>query len=178
MKQKTRLPLFAISLATVTAIGAPDLFCTTAFGQAAAGSPSLPSTAQQAPDASDQAKSDVDLGNTEVLSDTRGVNFNPYLKEILRTIYGHWTGLLPEEARTPTLAKGETDIRFTITPNGEIITMHLDASTHDVALNQAAWGAIASAQQLPPLPAAFTGPNLELRVRFRVNMEAAGSGKS
>ena len=49
----------------------------------------------------------------DVLSDTRGVNFSPYLKEVLPAIRGRWIALLPEQARPPTSAIGETDVRFT-----------------------------------------------------------------
>ena len=42
----------------------------------------------------------------DVLSDTRGVNFSPYLKEILPAIRGRWVALLQEQAHPPTSAKG------------------------------------------------------------------------
>ena len=111
----------------------------------------------------------------EILSDTRGVDFQPYLKQILGQIYGQWIRFIPEKARKPTLAKGETEIRFTILPNGQIGAMHLDASTHDTEMNKAAWGAITSVKQYPQLPASFTGPDLELRVHFRVNLPAVSA---
>ena len=37
----------------------------------------------------------------DVLSDTMGVDFNPYLRRILREIYNTWLPLIPEEARPP-----------------------------------------------------------------------------
>lgn len=113
---------------------------------------------------------DAGGGAAEILSDTRGVNFQPYIKQILQEIYTQWTHLLPDEAHPPTLAKGETDIRFKILPDGQIGAMLLDGNTHDESLNKAAWGAVAEVKQFPPLPATFTGPHLELRVRFRVNL--------
>ncbi len=107
----------------------------------------------------------------DVLSDTMGVDFNPYLRKILRQIYVTWLPLIPEEARPPLNKQGTTLIRFSILPNGEIGSMHLDGSSHDDALNRAAWGSITGVGQFPPLPPEFHGPNLELRIHYLVNKD-------
>lgn len=107
----------------------------------------------------------------EILSDTQGVNFQPYLGRIMRLIYQQWLPLLPEEARPPLNKQGATLIRFTINPDGTISAMHLDGSTHDDALNRAAWGSITGVGQFPPLPKQFHGPNLELRIHYSVNQD-------
>ncbi len=105
----------------------------------------------------------------DVLSDTMGVNFDPYLKKIIREIYNTWLPLIPEEARPPLNKQGVTEIRFTILPDGHIGAMHLDGSSHDDAINRAAWGSITGVGQFPPLPSEFHGPNLELRIHYLVN---------
>ncbi len=105
----------------------------------------------------------------DVLSDTMGVNFDPYLKKIIREIYNTWLPLIPEEARPPLNKQGITQIRFIILPDGRIGGMFLDGSTHDDALNRAAWGSITGVGQFPPLPSEFHGPNLELRIHYLVN---------
>lgn len=105
----------------------------------------------------------------EILSDTQGVNFQPYLARIMREIYDTWIPLIPEEARPPLRKQGTTQIRFTINPDGTIAAMHLDGSTHDDALNRAAWGSITGVGQFPPLPKEFHGPNFELRIHYLVN---------
>jgi outer membrane biosynthesis protein TonB len=109
------------------------------------------------------------MGGVEVLSDMQGVNFDAYLQRIKREIYDQWIPLLPEEARPPLRKSGVTQIRFVILPDGNIGAMHLDGSTHDDALNRAAWGSILGVGQFPPLPSQFHGPNLELRFSFFVN---------
>lgn len=106
----------------------------------------------------------------EVLSDTQGVDFGPYLRRILGDIRRTWIPLIPEEARPPLNKQGETLIRFTILPDGRIGAMHLDGSTHDQAIDRAAWGGIVGVGQFPPLPASFHGPQLELRIDFLVNI--------
>lgn len=105
----------------------------------------------------------------DVLSDTMGVNFGPYLTRILREIKATWLPLIPEEARPPLNKQGETLIRFTILPDGHIGAMYLDGSTHDDAINKSAWGSITGVGQFPPLPKEFRGPNLELRIHYLVN---------
>jgi outer membrane biosynthesis protein TonB len=105
----------------------------------------------------------------DVLSDTMGVNFEPYLKKIIREIYNTWLPLIPEEARPPLNKSGETQIRFIILPNGKIGGMVLEGSTHDDAINRAAWGSITGVGQFPPLPGEFHGPDLELRIHYLVN---------
>jgi TonB family protein len=107
----------------------------------------------------------------EILSDTQGVNFQPYLQRIIRLIYAQWIPLLPEEARPPLNKRGTSQIRFTINPDGTIAAMHLDGSSHDVALDKAAWGSITGVGQFPPLPKQFHGPNLELRIHYLVNQD-------
>lgn len=105
----------------------------------------------------------------DILSDTMGVDFNPYLRRILHDIYVTWLPLIPEEARPPLNKQGETLIRFTILPDGRIGAMHLDGSTQDQAIDRAAWGSITGVGQFPPLPKEFHGPNLELRIHYFVN---------
>ena len=105
----------------------------------------------------------------DILSDTMGVDFNPYLRRILHDIYVTWLPLIPEEARPPLNKQGETLIRFSILPDGRIGAMRLDGSTQDQALDRAAWGSITGVGQFPPLPKEFHGPNLELRIHYLVN---------
>jgi outer membrane biosynthesis protein TonB len=113
--------------------------------------------------------SPLNMGGAEVLSDTQGVDFDPYLRRILSDIRRNWEPLIPEEAEPPLNKQGETWIRFSIGPDGRILAMHLDGSTHDDAINRSCWGSITSEGQFPPLPAQFHGPDLELRIHYLVN---------
>ena len=141
-------------------------FAADVSGQTFEHSSSAAASSQQVKDGTAQAdlRSQVD-----VLTDTRGVDFAPYFKQVLPMIKRSWISLIPEEARAPQNLQGETVIRVTISPDGKISTMHLDESSHQIKLDHAAWGAITSAGQLLPLPTEFSGPNLELRVHFKVN---------
>jgi TonB family protein len=107
----------------------------------------------------------------DILSDTMGVDFNPYLQKIIREIYYTWLPLIPEEARPPLNKQGETQIRLTIMPDGSIGGLQLDDSSHDDAINKAAWGSITGVGQFPPLPKGFPGPNFVIRIHYLVNKE-------
>lgn len=117
-------------------------------------------------------------GGVDILSDTQGVNFQPYLGRIIRLIYEQWIPLLPEETRPPLNKSGFTALRITIMPDGNIHVQDgvhnglvLDSSSHDEALDRAAWGSVTGVGQFPPLPKQFHGPNLELRIHYLVNIK-------
>ena len=105
----------------------------------------------------------------EVLSDTLGVDFGPYIKRLLLLVKAAWYPLIPEETRPPLNKEGTTLIRFRIEPDGRVSYMHLDDSTHDQAIDRAAWGGITGVGQFPPLPPEFKGPNLDLRIQFIIS---------
>lgn len=105
-------------------------------------------------------------GAFDVLSDTQGVDFGPYLQRILEDVRQNWYRLIPESAE---MKKGKLAIEFAITKDGKIADMRLVATSNDVALDRAAWGGITSSNPFPPLPSEFTGPYLALRFRFYYN---------
>jgi hypothetical protein len=105
----------------------------------------------------------------EILSDTMGVDFNAYIRKLLYDTRRNWIPLLPEETEPPISKRGVTGIRFTILPDGKIGAMTLETRSGDVAIDRAAWNAITSEGQYPPLPSAFHGPQLELRLGFYCN---------
>jgi TonB family protein len=105
----------------------------------------------------------------EILSDTMGVDFSAYMRKLHDDIQRNWDPLIPEEVQPPIMKRGITGIRFTILPDGTIGNMILETPSRDVALDRAAWAAITTEGQFPPLPKAFHGPQLELRVGFFYN---------
>ncbi|MGC1782147.1 MAG: cell envelope integrity protein TolA [Acidobacteriaceae bacterium] len=107
----------------------------------------------------------------EVLSDTMGVDFGPYLRKVVDATQASWDLLIPESARPPLLKKGKVAIQFIITPDGSIKKMQLILPSGDVSLDRAAWGGIVGAGPFPPLPKQFKGPYLALRFYFLYNEE-------
>jgi outer membrane biosynthesis protein TonB len=108
-------------------------------------------------------------GNLEVLSDTQGVDFGPYLQRVLDAVRRNWYTLIPEAARAPLLKKGKVAIDFAIMPDGKIAGMTLRGPSGDVSLDRAAWGGITASNPFAPLPGEFHGPYLALRFRFFYN---------
>lgn len=106
---------------------------------------------------------------TQILSDTQGVDFTAYMRRLHDDVQRNWDPLIPLEVQPPILKKGIVGIRFSILPDGQIGDMKLETTSGDVALDKAAWWAITSEGQFPPLPKAFHGPDLELRVGFFYN---------
>ena len=110
------------------------------------------------------------LGALDILSDTQGVDFGPYLQRILQDVKENWYHLIPESAE---MKKGKLAIEFAITKDGKVADMRLIATSGDVALDRPAWGSITASNPFPPLPAEFTGPYLALRFRFFYNPDKA-----
>lgn len=106
------------------------------------------------------------LGALDILSDTQGVDFGPYLQRILQDVRENWYHLIPESAE---MKKGKLAIEFAITSDGKVADMRLVATSGDVALDRPAWGSITASNPFPPLPSDFTGPYLALRFRFYYN---------
>ncbi len=59
------------------------------------------------------------LNNLEVLSDTQGVDFGPYLERVLQRVRMNWYNLIPEAARAPLMERGKVAIEFVILPDGQ-----------------------------------------------------------
>lgn len=105
-------------------------------------------------------------GALEVLSDTMGVDFGPYLQRILQDVKENWYLLIPPSAE---MKKGKLMIEFAITKDGKVAGMKLVATSGDTALDRAAWGGITASNPFPPLPTEFGGQYLALRFRFYYN---------
>ncbi len=110
-------------------------------------------------------------GGVQVLSDTQGVDFNPWLRRWYFETEHTWDPLIPDEVNPPILKQGQCMIRFKVLPNGRIMegSMVLEGRSGDTALDRAAWGAL-TGSNYPPLPREFHGPYLELRAVFMYNM--------
>jgi TonB family protein len=108
-------------------------------------------------------------GAMEIMSDTLGVDFGPYMKRLHFTVQNHWDPLIPIAALPPVMKKGVVVIEFSITKDGKVEGMKLISSSGDISLDRAAWGAITDAIPLPNLPTQFSGPYLTIRARFYYN---------
>jgi outer membrane biosynthesis protein TonB len=108
-------------------------------------------------------------GAFDILSDTQGVDFGPYMKRLKVTVQDHWGPLIPESAMPPMMKKGRVVIEFAIMKDGTIMGMRMISGSGDVALDRAAWGALTSSIPLDRLPVQFTGEFLLIRAAFYYN---------
>lgn len=117
----------------------------------------------------EQIRSTPSGGNLEILNDTMGVDFGPYLDDVLKKVRLHWYSLIPDVARPPLMKKGKVSINFAILKDGSVTGIKLDESSGDGSLDGAAWDGIAKSGPLPPLPNEFKGQYLRLRFHFYYN---------
>ena len=110
------------------------------------------------------------VGNLEILSDTQGVDFGPYLARIVEDVRANWYHLIPESAE---MKKGKLAIEFAIMPDGHVQALTVVATSGDPALDRPAYGSITASNPFPPLPSEFKGPYLQLRFRFFYNPDKA-----
>ena len=106
------------------------------------------------------------VGNLEILSDTMGVDFGPYLQRVLHDVKQNWYNAIPESAQ---MKHGNLIIEFAITKDGKVAGMKLVTSSGDIPLDRAAWAGITGSDPFPALPSEFGGQYLALRFRFFYN---------
>lgn len=108
-------------------------------------------------------------GAMEILSDTRGVDFGPYMKRLHLTVEEHWYPLIPEVALPPITKRGRVIIEFSIKKDGTITGLRIVDGSGDSALDRAAYGALTNSNPLPRLPVEFSGDYLQIRAAFYYN---------
>jgi TonB family protein len=109
------------------------------------------------------------MGPMDIMSDTMGVDFGPYLERVLHAVKQNWYNLIPESAKAPLMKKGKVSIEFAIMKDGKVQGMTLVSSSGDTALDRGAWGGITASNPFPPLPSEFGGQYLALRFHFFYN---------
>lgn len=113
------------------------------------------------------------LSEYEVLSNTMGVNFAPYLQRVLHDVRRNWYTLIPEVARAPLMKKGRVSIEFAILKDGSVSGLTVAGPSGDISLDRAAYGGITASTPFPPLPREFAGEHLALRFHFHYNPDRA-----
>lgn len=111
------------------------------------------------------------LDQAEILTDTMGVDFGPYLARITQIVRGNWMIAMPPSVYPPILKQGKLSVEFIIQKNGTTSNMVLHTSSGDVALDRAAWASITASNPFPPLPKEFPGQVLGLRFYYFYNLE-------
>jgi TonB family protein len=119
-----------------------------------------------------QGKAGGVMGPMEILTDTMGVDFGPYLNRVLHDVRESWYQLIPESA---SFKKGWVTIEFYILKDGSVQGLKIVEPSGDVTLDRPAYGSIKGSDPFQPLPREFPGPYLGLRFRFFYNLNPDGS---
>ena len=103
----------------------------------------------------------------ELKSDPMGVDFRPYLTQILATIRRNWYAVMPESVKLG--RHGKVGLLFAITKSGSVSKVTWAFQSGADALDKAAVAAISASNPFPPLPAEFKGERVVLQLNFAYN---------
>ena len=112
------------------------------------------------------------LGGAQILSDTMGVDFNPYLQRILWDIRRNWYAVMPEIARMG--KRGRVGLVLEIIKDGSVPRLYLTDSSASEPLDRAALASISASVPFQPLPPEFRGPLLRVKILFLYNLPLDG----
>jgi len=107
--------------------------------------------------------------NLELKSDPQGVDFRPYMQQVLAAVRRNWFAVYPETARMG--GRGEVVLEFAIAKQGLVAKVIYAGQSGSKPLDEAAVAAISASNPLPPLPREFKGDRIVLRMTFMYNMK-------
>lgn len=105
----------------------------------------------------------------ELLSNPAGVDFKPYLIQVLAAVKRNWLVIYPESARLGRM--GRVQIQFALNRSGGIDKLVIALGSGTDALDRAAVAGIVASSPFPPLPSAFQGSQVRLQLTFLYNMK-------
>jgi TonB family protein len=100
--------------------------------------------------------------------DPQGVDFKPYILQVLASVRRNWYAVYPESAKLGT--RGQVKLDFAIAKDGKVTRVVYSWQSGSNALDHAAVAAISASNPLPPLPAEFRGDRIVLSFTFSYNM--------
>jgi TonB family protein len=107
--------------------------------------------------------------NLELVSDPKGVDFRPYLIQVLAAVRRNWFAVYPEAAKAG--SRGEVQLEFAIAKQGLVAKVIYSGQSGSRPLDEAAVAAISASNPLPPLPKEFKGDRIVLRMTFMYNIK-------
>jgi TonB family protein len=106
----------------------------------------------------------------QLLSDPLGVDFKPYLLQVLASVRRNWMAIVPDSARMG--RRGLVLIQFSIDRRGGIPKMVIASTSGILAFDRAAVAGISASNPFPPLPATYKGDQIRLQMAFSYNLPA------
>jgi TonB family protein len=108
--------------------------------------------------------------NLELLSDAQGIDFRPYLTQVLASVRRNWYAVIPESARLG-FAKGRVLIQFAIVRDGSVSKLVIATSSGTQPLDRAAVAGISASNPFPQLPSEYKGADIRLQFSFLYNIK-------
>ena len=110
----------------------------------------------------------MSIPGPQILSDTMGVDFQPYLLRIYLLVRRNWYSVIPEIARLG--KQGRVALEFSIERNGRVPDLVLRVSSGTGSLDSAALASIRLSNPFPALPPEFPGEDIRLRFIYLYNV--------
>ncbi|HJT89864.1 MAG TPA: TonB family protein [Bryobacteraceae bacterium] len=110
----------------------------------------------------------VQASQLELLSDPQGVDFRPYLTQVLAAVRRNWLAVIPESAKLG--RRGRVSIQFAIAKDGSVPKLVITLNSGTDALDRGAVAGISASNPFPPLPYEYKGERIVLQFNFAYNM--------
>ena len=119
----------------------------------------------------DGASEATALRQMQLLSDPLGVDFKPYLLQVLAKVRRNWMAIVPDSARLG--RRGLVLIQFSIDRSGGVPKLVIASTSGITSFDRAAVAGISASNPFPPLPAAYKGDQIRLQMSFSYNLPPA-----
>jgi TonB family protein len=119
----------------------------------------------------DGASEATALRQMQLLSDPLGIDFKPYLLQVLARVRRNWMAVVPDSARMG--RRGLVLIQFSIDRGGGVPKLVIASTSGITAFDRAAVAGISASNPFPPLPAAYKGDQIRLQMAFSYNLPPA-----
>lgn len=113
---------------------------------------------------------DRDASRLQLLSDPAGVDFKPYLLQVLTAVRTNWMAIIPEAARAG--RKGRVLVQFIIDKRGKMPKIVISEESGTLAFDRAAIAGVNASVPFPPLPTGYKGEEIRLQLAFTYNTAA------
>jgi len=116
----------------------------------------------------DGASEATALRQMQLLSDPLGVDFKPYLLQVLARVRRNWMAIVPDSARSG--RRGLVLIQFSIDRSGGVPKLVIASTSGITAFDRAAVAGISASNPFPPLPGTYKGDQIRLQMAFSYNL--------
>ncbi|HUI55835.1 MAG TPA: TonB family protein [Bryobacteraceae bacterium] len=104
----------------------------------------------------------------QLLSDPQGVDFKPYLAQVLARVKSYWFSIMPDAVRLG--RTGRVSVQFAIQRDGTVRKAVYAEQTGIAVLDRAAIEAISGANPFPSLPPQYRGGEIRVQINFAYNV--------